>query len=36
MRYGNDVDELLEKDGWFPTFVKPNTTDSQIIDEITE
>lgn len=36
MRYGNDKDELLKQESWFPTFVKPNTTDQQIIDEITE
>lgn len=36
MRYGDDKDKLLKDEGWFPTFVKPNTTDAQIIDEITE
>lgn len=36
MRYGDDVESLVNKEGWFPTFVKPNTTDSQIIDEISE
>lgn len=36
MRYGNDVKELLEKDNWFPTFVLPETTDDQIMDEIKE
>ena len=36
MRYGDDKDKLLKEEGWFPTFVKPNTTDVQIIDEITE
>lgn len=36
MRYGNDKDELLAKEGWFPTFVKPTSTNDQIIDEITE
>ena len=36
MRYGNDKDELLGEEKWFPTFVKPNTTDQQIMDEITE
>lgn len=36
MRYGNDKEELFNKEGWFPTFVKPNTTDKQIIGEIEE
>ncbi|MDU5274045.1 MAG: zinc-binding protein, partial [Finegoldia magna] len=36
MRYGNDKEELFAKEGWFPTFVKPNTTDKQIIGEIEE
>lgn len=36
MRYGDDKESLLKDEGWFPTFVKPNTTDAQIIDEITE
>ncbi|MBY4797294.1 metal-binding protein ZinT [Collinsella sp. AGMB00827] len=36
MRYGNDVDELMAKDGWYPTFVKPNSTIEQIKGEITE
>lgn len=36
MRYGDDKDKLLAEEGWYPTFVKPSTTDQQIIDEITE
>ena len=36
MRYGDDKESLLKDESWFPTFVKPNTTDAQIIDEITE
>lgn len=36
MRYGNDKDELFAKEKWYPTFVKPNTTNDQIIEEITE
>lgn len=36
MRYGDDKDSLLKKEGWYPTFVKPSSTDQQIIDEITE
>lgn len=36
MRYGKDADELLKKDGWFPTFVKPNSTMDQIADEVKE
>lgn len=36
MRYGDDKDSLLKEEGWYPTFVKPSSTDQQIIDEITE
>lgn len=36
MRYGDDKEALLKEEGWYPTFVKPSTTDQQIIDEITE
>ncbi|EGY77460.1 ZinT/AdcA family metal-binding protein [Peptoniphilus indolicus] len=36
MRYGNNAEELLAMDDWFPTFVKPNSTMDQIIEEITE
>lgn len=36
MRYGNDDKELLEKDGWFPTFIRPESTIQQIYDEIAE
>lgn len=36
MRYGDDKDELLAKEGWFPTFVKPSSTNDQIIGEIAE
>lgn len=36
MRYGDDVDKLLAIDGWYPTFVKPNSTYDQLIAEITE
>ncbi|MDO5733904.1 MAG: ZinT/AdcA family metal-binding protein [Eubacteriales bacterium] len=36
MRYGDDVDELMAKEGWYPTFVKPNTTTQQLLEEITE
>lgn len=36
MRYGNDKESLLKEEGWYPTFVKPSSTDQQIIDEITE
>ena len=36
MRYGDDKDSLLKEEGWYPTFVKPSSTDAQIIDEITE
>lgn len=36
MRYGDDKDSLLKEEGWYPTFVKPSSTNQQIIDEITE
>ncbi|MDO5725575.1 MAG: ZinT/AdcA family metal-binding protein [Tissierellia bacterium] len=36
MRYGDDKDALLEKEGWYPTFVKPNSTYDQLTEEITE
>ncbi|MDO5732762.1 MAG: ZinT/AdcA family metal-binding protein [Eubacteriales bacterium] len=36
MRYGDDAVELLKKDGWFPTFVKPESTFDQLAAEITE
>lgn len=36
MRYGVDADELLAKEGWFPTFVKPDATLEQISGEIAE
>lgn len=36
MRYGSNAEELLKKDGWYPTFIKPNSTTEQLIEEITE
>lgn len=36
MRYGDSAEALLAKDGWFPTFVKPDTTYDQLKSEITE
>lgn len=36
LRFGNNADELLKRDDWYPTFVKPNTTLDQIKDEIKE
>ena len=36
MRYGDDVEALLEMEGWFPTYVKPSTTTEQLVQEITE
>lgn len=36
MRFGANADELLKKDGWFPTFVKPESTMDQIADEVKE
>lgn len=36
MRYGDDIEALLAKDGWYPTFIKPGSTMDQLIEEITE
>lgn len=36
MRYGKDAKELLAMDKWYPTFVKPDTTNDQVVDEVTE
>ncbi|MDO5715281.1 MAG: ZinT/AdcA family metal-binding protein [Tissierellia bacterium] len=36
MRYGDDKDTLLAKEGWYPTFVKPSTTYEQLAEEVTE
>lgn len=36
MRYGSDVEELMSREGWYPTFVKPNSTIEQIKGEITD
>lgn len=36
MRYGADKDELLGKEGWYPTFVKPSSTYDQLNEEIAE
>lgn len=34
MRYGNDLEELLAMDDWYPTFVKPNSTYDQLYEEV--
>ena len=36
MRYGSDKDELLNKEGWYPTFIKPGSTYEQLNEEIAE
>lgn len=37
MRYGNEtVEELLAKESWYPTFVSPDSTTDQLLEEITE
>ena len=36
MRYGKDLEEILAKDKWFPTLVKPDSTSEQLIEEIAE
>ena len=32
MRYGDDIQELLKKDDWYPTLVKPNATMEQLAE----
>lgn len=36
LRYGDDEEQLLAEEGWYPTFVKPTSTHEQLIAEITE
>lgn len=36
LRYGNDVEELLASEDWYPTFVRPNSTYDQLYEEIIE
>lgn len=36
LRYGADADELLKVEGWFPTFVRPDSTYGQLAGEIAE
>lgn len=36
MRYGDDAEKLLAMDDWFPTYIKPNSTTEQLVEEITE
>lgn len=36
LRYGDDLEELLAMDDWYPTFVKPNSTYEQLYEEIIE
>lgn len=36
LRYGKDADTILKQGGWFPTFIKPNSTMSQIAEEVSE
>lgn len=36
MRYGKDLDEILAKEKWFPTFIKPDSTNEQLYEEIAE
>ncbi len=36
-RYGSEsAEELMKKEGWFPTFIDPSATAQQIADEIAE
>lgn len=36
LRYGDDIDALLAKETWYPTMIKPESSYSQIHEEITE
>lgn len=36
LRYGDSVEELLELEDWYPTFVRPDSTYDQLYEEITE
>lgn len=36
MRYGNDVEELLADDDWYPTMLSPTATMDQVYEEIAE
>lgn len=33
MRYGNDIDEMLQKDDWFPVIIKKGSADIDMIKE---
>lgn len=35
-RYGESLDEILELEDWYPTFVRPESTYDQIYEEVTE
>jgi len=34
MRYGSSIDDMLKQERWFPAFIKPDSTMSQIQGEI--
>lgn len=34
MRYGDDVEEILAQEDWYPTIVAPETTIGQVVDSI--
>ncbi len=34
VRHGNDMDEILASEGWYPTFIKPTTTYEQLYGRI--
>lgn len=36
MRYGKDLDEVLAKEKWFPTFIATDSTHEQLYEEIAE
>lgn len=36
LRYGEDLDELLAAEDWYPILVRPNSTYDQLYEEVTE
>ena len=36
LRYGEDLDEILADEEWYPVLVKPNSTYDQLYEEVTE
>lgn len=36
LRYGEDLDEILADEDWYPVLVRPNSTYDQLYEEVTE